>query len=76
MLQGGLGPTGRDFQMQIEIAELELEPFRKNLTLTDEQLKADPDDEELRKFASGCSKKSTPVNWSCSGSNRIVSPET
>ena len=49
VLQGGLGPTGRDFQMQIEIAELELEPFRKNLTLTDEQLKADPDDEELRK---------------------------
>ncbi|HEY1378099.1 MAG TPA: tetratricopeptide repeat protein [Gemmataceae bacterium] len=49
VLHQGLGPTGRDFQIQVELAELELEPFRKNLALTDEQLKADPEDEELRK---------------------------
>jgi tetratricopeptide (TPR) repeat protein len=49
VLRQGVGPTGRDFQLQVEIAELELEPFRKNLALTDEQLKADPSDDELRK---------------------------
>jgi tetratricopeptide (TPR) repeat protein len=49
VLHQGVGPTGKDFQLQVEIAELELEPFRKNLALTDEQLKADADDEELRK---------------------------
>jgi tetratricopeptide (TPR) repeat protein len=48
-LQQGLGPTGRDFQIQVELAELELEPFRKNLALTDQQLKEEPGDEELRK---------------------------
>ena len=49
VLQKGVGPTGKDFQIQVELAELELEPFRKNLALTDEQLKEEPDDEELRK---------------------------
>jgi tetratricopeptide (TPR) repeat protein len=49
VLQRGLGPTGNDFQIQIEIAELELEPFRKNLALTEEKLK-DADDDELRKI--------------------------
>jgi tetratricopeptide (TPR) repeat protein len=49
VLQQGLGPTGRDFQIQVEIAELELEPFRNNLVLTDEKLKDEPDDDELRK---------------------------
>ncbi len=49
VLQQGLGPTGRDFQIQVEVAEMELDPFRKNLALTDEQLKAEPDDEEFRK---------------------------
>jgi tetratricopeptide (TPR) repeat protein len=49
VLHSGVGPTGKDFQLQVEIAEMELEPFRKNLALTDDQLKADSDDEDLRK---------------------------
>ncbi|HEX4589169.1 MAG TPA: hypothetical protein VH120_04530, partial [Gemmataceae bacterium] len=49
VLHQGLGPTGRDFQIQVEIAELELEPFRNNLGLTEQQLKEEPTDEELRK---------------------------
>jgi tetratricopeptide (TPR) repeat protein len=49
VLQKGVAPTGRDFQIQVEVAEMELDPFRKNLSLTDEQLKAEPDDPELRK---------------------------
>jgi tetratricopeptide (TPR) repeat protein len=48
-LHRGVGPTGKDFQIQVEIAELELEPFRKNLQLTDQQIKEEPDDEDLRK---------------------------
>jgi tetratricopeptide (TPR) repeat protein len=49
VLQKGLAATGRDFQIQVELSELELEPFRKNLALTDAQLKEEPEDEELRK---------------------------
>ncbi len=50
ILQRGLGPTGNDFRLQAEIAELELEPFRQNLALTDDKLREAPDDEELRKI--------------------------
>ncbi|MFO0809738.1 MAG: tetratricopeptide repeat protein [Gemmataceae bacterium] len=49
VLQNGLGPTGQSFELLSEIADLELEPFRKNLNLTEEKLKADPDDDDLRK---------------------------
>jgi tetratricopeptide (TPR) repeat protein len=49
VLQQGLAATGRDFQIQVELAELELEPFRTNLGLTEQQLKEEPDDEELRR---------------------------
>ena len=40
MLQQGLGPTGQHFTLQIELLELDLAPFRKNLELTDAKLKA------------------------------------
>lgn len=49
VLQSGLGATGQNFELMTEIAELELEPFRKNLHLTEEKLKVDPEDEELTK---------------------------
>lgn len=47
-LQKAVGPTGSDFNIQLELAGMELDPFRKNLALTEEQLKADPNNEELR----------------------------
>ena len=40
VLQQGLGPTGQHFTLQIELLELDLAPFRKNLELTDAKLKA------------------------------------
>jgi Flp pilus assembly protein TadD len=40
VLQQGLGPTGNDFRLQVELLELDLEPFRRNLELTDKKLKA------------------------------------
>lgn len=49
VLNSGLAATGQDFRLSLEIAELELEPFRKNLSVADEKLKAAPEDEDLRK---------------------------
>jgi tetratricopeptide (TPR) repeat protein len=48
VLRQGLGPSGNDFEIQVAIIDLELEPFRKNLALTDEKLKSAPADENLR----------------------------
>jgi tetratricopeptide (TPR) repeat protein len=48
VLRQGLGATGNDFDIQVAIAELELEPFQKNLALADEKLKSAPNDEHLR----------------------------
>jgi tetratricopeptide (TPR) repeat protein len=41
-LQNGLGPTGQHFQLRIELMELDLEPFRRNLAITEEKLKDAP----------------------------------
>ncbi len=40
VLQQGLGPTGNHFSLQIELMELELVPFRKNLEMIDAKLRA------------------------------------
>jgi tetratricopeptide (TPR) repeat protein len=49
VLEQGLGPTGKNFDLSVELAELELEPFRRNLILADEKLKKEPNNEELKK---------------------------
>ena len=49
VLQQGLGPTGNHFSLQLEIAELDLLPLRKNLEATEariKKLKANPEAEE------------------------------
>jgi tetratricopeptide (TPR) repeat protein len=38
-LQQGLGPTGNHFTLQLELMELELQPFRKNLEATEAKLR-------------------------------------
>jgi Flp pilus assembly protein TadD len=48
VLQEGLGPTCNRFELLVELGDLEIEPFRRNLALTEEKLKADPNDAELR----------------------------
>lgn len=45
-LQNGLGPTGQHFQLRIELMELDLEPFRRNLAITEEKLKDLPENAE------------------------------
>ena len=48
VLQKALIPTGNNFEISLELADLEIEPFRRNLAITDEKLKAKPNDAELR----------------------------
>jgi tetratricopeptide (TPR) repeat protein len=50
VLQEGLGPTGNPFELAVELADLEAEPFRRNLAITEEKLKATPRDAELHKI--------------------------
>jgi tetratricopeptide (TPR) repeat protein len=47
VLREGLGATGNAFELATELADLEIEPFRRNLAITEEKLAAHPDDEEL-----------------------------
>jgi tetratricopeptide (TPR) repeat protein len=49
-LNEGLAATGNAFELTAELLDLEIEPFRKNLALADEKLRAAPDDPELRKL--------------------------
>ena len=48
--QEGLGPTGNAFELSLELADLDIEPFRRNLAITEEKLKAEPDNAELRRL--------------------------
>jgi tetratricopeptide (TPR) repeat protein len=50
VLQEGLGPTGNVFEMSVELADLEAEPFRRNLAITEGKLKVAPRDAELLKI--------------------------
>jgi tetratricopeptide (TPR) repeat protein len=50
VLQQGIVPTGNNFELTAELADLETEPFRRNLAITEEKLRANPDDEELRRL--------------------------
>lgn len=50
VLQEGLGPTGQDFDLTVELADLDLEPFRRNLAITEERLRQNAADENLRKI--------------------------
>lgn len=50
VIEQGLAATGRHFELALELTDLEIEPFRQNLTLTDTKLASAPQDEELRKI--------------------------
>jgi tetratricopeptide (TPR) repeat protein len=47
ILHEGLGPTANDFEMIMELSDLEIEPFRQNLAVTEEKLRANPQNEKL-----------------------------
>jgi tetratricopeptide (TPR) repeat protein len=50
VLQEGLGPTGNAFELTVELADLDIEPFRRNLAIAEEKLKTGPEDAELRRL--------------------------
>jgi tetratricopeptide (TPR) repeat protein len=50
ILEDGLAASGNDFRLSIELADVELDPFRRNLDVTEEKLRVQPQDEELRKI--------------------------
>jgi tetratricopeptide (TPR) repeat protein len=49
VLQQGLGPTGNAFELVLDIADLEVEPFRRDLAAVEQKLREESDNEELRK---------------------------
>jgi tetratricopeptide (TPR) repeat protein len=50
ILQEGVGATGNAFELIVQLADLDIEPFRRNLAITEEKLKAEPDNAELRRL--------------------------
>jgi tetratricopeptide (TPR) repeat protein len=50
VLTEGLGATGNAHELAAELADLEIEPFRRNLLVTEEKLTASPDDLELKRI--------------------------
>jgi tetratricopeptide (TPR) repeat protein len=50
VLNEGLGPTGNAFELATELADLDIEPFRQNLRITEDKLRDVPDNEELRRI--------------------------
>lgn len=50
VLAEALVPTGNSFEIATEIADLEIEPFRRNLAVLERKLAAKPNDEELRRL--------------------------
>jgi tetratricopeptide (TPR) repeat protein len=50
VLEKALGPTGNHFDIALELADLDIEPFRRNLALAEQKLADVPHSEELRKI--------------------------
>lgn len=50
VLQEGVGPTGNAFELSVELADLDIEPFRRNLAIAEEKLQAEPENADLRRL--------------------------
>ncbi len=58
-LEEGLGPTGNAFEITLEITDIDIEPFRRDLAHVEEKLKANPKDPLLTKERSALRKEIT-----------------
>jgi tetratricopeptide (TPR) repeat protein len=56
-LQEGLGATGNAFELIVQLADLDIEPFRRNLVITEEKYKADPENADMRRLRSRLRKE-------------------
>ncbi len=50
VLEDGLSATGNDFELRLEMTDVEIEPFRKNLAVTEKKLEQTPGDDKLRQL--------------------------
>jgi Tfp pilus assembly protein PilF len=50
VLQKALIPTANSFEVSLELADLDIEPFRRNFAITEGKLKAKPEDEHLERI--------------------------
>jgi tetratricopeptide (TPR) repeat protein len=50
VLLEGLGPTGNSFHLTLELADLDIEPFRRNLAVAEEKVKAHPGNREFARI--------------------------
>jgi tetratricopeptide (TPR) repeat protein len=57
VLRLGLGPTANDFAIAMELADLDIEPFRRDLAVAEEKLSRRPDDPELEAIRAGLAKE-------------------
>lgn len=48
-LEEGIQAAGNDFHLTLELADVEIEPFRRNLFIAEEKLRHDPNNEMVRK---------------------------
>jgi len=57
VLEEGLAAVGQNFELGCALAELDIEPYRQNLRLTEERLEKNPQDEGLRKLRNRLNKE-------------------
>jgi tetratricopeptide (TPR) repeat protein len=57
VLQQGLAPTGNSFEIAQEMLDLDIEPFRRDLAVTEERLRKTPADAELQKIRAKLAKE-------------------
>jgi tetratricopeptide (TPR) repeat protein len=53
----GLAATGNHFELALELLDLDIEPFRRDLALAEERLQKDPDSADLQRIRAGFVKE-------------------
>src|SRR5205823_9605276 len=57
ILEQGLVSTGNHFELALELAELDIEPFRRDLAVAEQKLRKTPQDAELNKIRTRLAKE-------------------
>jgi tetratricopeptide (TPR) repeat protein len=57
VLQKGLEPTGKSFDITQELLDLDIEPLRRDLAIAEERLRKKPDDSELQQIRGKLAKE-------------------
>jgi tetratricopeptide (TPR) repeat protein len=57
VLREGLGPTANNFEMAMELVDLDIEPFRRDLAVTEDKLSRQPANQELQTIRARLAKE-------------------